>query len=147
MNRMNWIGFGGLVLMAGSLMWTTTGCESSDSGSDTVTIVVTNAVGETATVELVAPQLVTPAEGQKYTTFLLFNNVEVEFTWTAVPGADSYMLYVNDLTYAVTGTSQKLSLPIGNHKWRVHAVANGKKGPLSSWVNFAVELVTIQVAP
>lgn len=148
MKAMKWLGFCGVVLLAGAVMWTTTGCDDDNgSGGGTVTVIVTNAAGEETSIELVAPQQVSPTEGEKFGTLLVFGNVDVEFSWTAVPNADSYMLYVNDVVYAVVGTSQTVALPIGNHRWRVHAVANGQKGPLSPWVNFEVELRMLQMAP
>ena len=94
-----------------------------------------------------APQQITPSEGETFTTLLLFNNVNVEFKWTVVPGADSYVLYIDDQTFTVNGTEQTVPLAIGSHKWRVNAVAGGASGPLSPWSNFALELVTLQVIP
>ncbi len=140
MKSLKWCGFWGMALLVAGMLGTT-GCDDDDNGGGgTVVVVVTNADGATTEIELVEPEQVTPTEDQKFGTLLLFTSVNVAFEWTAVPGAESYLLYVNDLTYSVAGTSQTVSLPIGNHKWRVRAVAGGVNGPVSPWSNFEVEL-------
>jgi len=148
MKIMKWLGFCGVVLLAGAVMWTTTGCDDDDdSGGGSITVIVTNAAGEETSIELVAPTPVTPTEGQELGNLIALASIDVAFEWTAVPGADSYMLYVDDLTYAVVGTSETIALPMGDHRWRVHAVAEGQKGPVSDWINFAVVQTMLQMAP
>ena len=160
MKALKWMSWPGMFLLAAGLMWTM-GCGGSDGdgGGTTTTVVVTNATGETTTVvvtntpaepeeqALVAPQIVSPTEGQVFGTLIALFPVDVEIQWTPVPGADSYVLYVDSATYEVTGSSHTVSLAIGNHKCRINAVRDGLKGPLSSWRNFEVELQPLVVNP
>lgn len=156
MKTMKWISWCSAVLLVGSLMWTT-GCggSSGDGGGGTTTIVVTNAAGETTTVvvtnepaaaALVAPQQVMPHAGQEFGSIIVIVPLDIDFQWTAVPGASSYVLQVNGQSYQVNGTTKTVSLAIGDHKWRVNAVSGeGAKGPVSGWVNFKVKFEPIEV--
>jgi len=143
MKTMKWIGWCGMVLLVGSLMWTT-GCGgSSGSGGGTTTIVVTNAVGETTTVvvtnepaaqALVAPQLASPVNNATPSSKTMPG--KVDFIWTAVPGATSYVLELDGTEHAVNGTSTSENVALGTHNWRVWAMANGVKGPESMKFSF-----------
>ena len=126
------------------------GGDDDDNDEGTV-VVVTNVVGGTTVVvtnvvaaqSLVAPQLVTPADGSAYSTILIIApGFNVHFEWTAVPGAVSYVLEVDGTQHAVDGTTQTLPIPeFGNHKWRVWAKdSNGASGPASGKFSFDINL-------
>lgn len=129
MKAIKWMGWCGLVLLAASLMWTT-GCGSDDDGGTTV--VVTNAPSGTTPQALVAPQLVTPADNQSYNSYGGVP-VDVDFEWTAVPGAVSYVLELNGTQNAVSGTTSTRSLLPSIYQWRVWGKdSDGASGPVSS---------------
>ncbi len=113
--------------------------DDDDNGGGTTTIVVTNVVDGTTTVvtnapapqALVAPQLVTPEDDRSYNAFG-GEEIEVDFEWTAVPGAASYVLEVNGTQQAVADTTHTLSLDADTYQWRVWGKdANGASGPPS----------------
>lgn len=121
---------------------TTTG--GTNPGNTTVivvtneTTVVTNAPAPQA---LVAPQLVTPADGMDNDVFYIPPAVglDIDFEWTAVPGAASYVLEINGEQRTITGTTATVVLSYGNYTWRVWAKdANGASGPASATFSFNV---------
>jgi len=140
MKTMKWIGWCGMALLVASLMWTT-GCGGSDGdGGTTVvtneTTVVTNAPAPVAMVE---PQLVTPANHQSYNSYGGVP-VDVNFEWTVVPGAASYVLEINSVQGAVATTTSTKSLTAGIYQWRVWGKdSDGASGPASS--KFKVTIV------
>jgi hypothetical protein len=155
MKAMKWMGWSGLVLLAASLMWTT-GCGGGDDNGGTTTIVVTNAAGDVTTVvvtnapaapALVAPQLVTPENNREYNVLLLLGTkYKVNFEWTAVPGAQSYVLELDGVQNAINGTTAELELGYGTYKWRVWAKdANGASGPASG--KFTVVIAALMAFP
>ena len=93
-------------------------------------------VAETAAEEdvvmvvLVAPQLVSPPDGENY--FTVPATMPVVFEWRAVPGAASYILEVNGNRRTVGGTSVTVNLGVGVYRWRVSARdSTGAAGPAS----------------
>lgn len=71
------------------------------------------------------PSLITPVDGS------ITTNLDLTFTWDAVPGASSYLIQVDndfdfsspeiDETHPVNNYTPTLPLPIGSHYWRVAA--------------------------
>jgi len=138
MKTMKWVGWCGAVLLVASLMWTT-GCGSD--GDDGTSVVVTNSVVTNAPVPqaMVAPQLVTPADNQSYNSYGGVP-VEVDFEWTAVPGAVSYVFELNGAQQAAATTTLTQPLAASVYQWRVWGKdANGASGPPSS--KFKVTIV------
>jgi beta-lactam-binding protein with PASTA domain len=92
-----------------------------------------------------APATVAPAEG---TVLPKARTVPVGFTWTAVSGADAYVLEVEERsgaawlanvrkpvrTTAATVDVERLAPTAGDLRWRVRALAGGAEGPPSPWV-------------
>ena len=153
-NGLKWVCI--VLLLTGCAMALSACGGGDDSDSDDTVVVVTNVVGGTTVVvtnvvaaqSLVAPQLVTPADGTGYSSFLILApGFNVNFEWTAVPGAVSYVLEVDGAQHAVAGTTQTLPIPeFGNHKWRVWAKdSNGASGPASG--KFSFDLILRLLTP
>lgn len=132
-----------------------TACSDGDDDDDAGgVVVVTNVVNGTTVVvtnapapqALVAPQLVSPADGTEYSAILILDpGYNVSFEWTAVPGAASYVLELDGKQNAVAGTTTTLPVKgFGNHKWRVWAKdANGASGPASGKDSFTINKVIL----
>lgn len=145
----------GLLALACAVSMTACGDGSDDDGNDAVgVVVVTNVVNGTTVVvtnaapqALVAPQLVSPADGTEYSAIFIFEpGFNVDFEWTAVPGAASYVLELDGTQNAVAGTTATLPVPnFGDHKWRVWAKdENGASGPASAKDAFTIKFVPLQ---
>lgn len=132
MRTMKWLTWLGIGLVAVCVGFSTVGC--GDDDEDGTTVVVTNqttVVTNAAPQALVAPQLVTP-EDDKSDNAYGGEAIGVDFEWTAVPGAASYVLEVNGTQHAVADTTQTLSLNDGTYQWRVWGKdSNGASGPPS----------------
>jgi hypothetical protein len=156
MKALKWTGWIGLILLVAGLMWTT-GCGGSDDDSGgTTTAVVTNSTGGTTTVVvtntpaapaapegMVAPQLVSPANNQSYNLYG-GDRYTVDFMWTAVSEAKSYILGFAGLEYSVSGTTHSLHLLPGVYQWKVWGTdaeinTSGNPGPVSA--TFTVTVV------
>ena len=132
-----------------------TACSDGDDDDDDSggVVVVTNVVNGTTVVvtnaapqALVAPQQVSPADGTEYSAIVILDpGYNVNFEWTAVPGAASYVIELDGTQHAVDGTTVTLPVPnFGNHKWRVWAKdANGASGPASSKDSFSINVVLL----
>lgn len=98
---------------------------------------------------LLAPQLVSPGNGQIFTTIKGNASVTIALNWTAVPGATSYELgFSNGAFTTVSGTSRTVDRKVGKWAWKVRAIdSNGVEGPWSPWFSFEVKLITLQPAP
>lgn len=118
-----------------------TACSDGDDDDDSGgVVVVTNVVNGTTVVvtnaapqALVAPQLVTPADETVIATFYpVGTGHNVDFEWTAVAGAASYVLELNGVQSSVPGTTVTRQLVFGDYQWRVWAKdENGASGPAS----------------
>jgi hypothetical protein len=94
---------------------------------------------------LPAPALVSPAAG---TVVGAERKVVVGFMWRPVPGADAYLVEVEELgpdgwienarttarTSAAVIEVERLSPSAGPLRWRVSAVARGRRGPAAEWI-------------
>ena len=132
-----------------------TACSDGDDDDDDAAgvVVVTNVVNGTTVVvtnaapqALVAPQQVSPADGTEYSAIVILDpGYNVNFEWTAVPGAASYVIELDGTQHAVDGTTVTLPVPnFGNHKWRVWAKdANGASGPASSKDSFSINVILL----
>ena len=132
-----------------------TACSDGDDDDDDAAgvVVVTNVVNGTTVVvtnaapqALVAPQLVSPADGTEYSAIVILEpGFNVDFEWTAVPGAASYVLELDGTQHAVAGTTATLPVPdFGAHKWRVWAKdGNGASGPASAKDGFTIKFVLL----
>lgn len=112
----------------------TIGCSDDDDDDDAV------APPADTPVTLVAPQLVTPADDMVYTTLLAVGTLyPINYEWTAVPGAASYVLEVDGVQSAVAGTAVTKEYTYGDYEWRVWAKdANGASGPASAKSSFEI---------
>lgn len=143
MRTMKWLAWFGIGLVAMCVAFATVGC-GDDDNDDGTTVVVTNqttVVTNAAPQALVAPQLVTPADGMDNDVFYVGGvaGLDFQFEWTAVPGAASYVLEINGVQRSVTGTTTTVTLPYGDYNWRVWAKdANGASGPPSAMFSFNV---------
>ena len=145
----------GLLAVACAVSLTACGDDDNDddaAAAGTTVVVVTNAttvvtnVVEEETV-LVAPQLVTPADGTIYSVLLVVDTgYKVNFEWTAVPGAASYVIELNGVQTPVAGTQITLEKGYGEYKWRVWAKdADGASGPAIGKFSFTVKSKLIQI--
>lgn len=139
------------------------GCGGDDEEGETQTITVTNEVGEVVVVEvpvddddgtaatddpdvwfeedddipasdrpaLEAPSLISPDNGATFRAN--DGSASVTVSWTAVDGAEYYLLRLNrdgaETTEHVNGTSDTWNAPIGDWTWAVAAVS----GDLREW--------------
>ncbi len=80
-----------------------------------------DSTGTAIRAEQLAPQLVSPADGAEYTVYLFGGTAKVAFRWTALEGADSYSLRMENVAggYVFGGTSGSLDLPVGTYTWWV----------------------------
>ena len=132
-----------------------TACSDGDDDDDDSggVVVVTNVVNGTTVVvtnaapqALVAPQQVSPADGTEYSAIVILDpGFNVNFEWTAVPGAASYVIELDGTQHAVAGTTITLPVPnFGNHKWRVWAKDDdGASGPASSKDSFSINVMLL----
>ena len=131
-----------------------TACSDGDDDDDSGgVVVVTNVVNGTTVVvtnaapqALVAPQQVSPADGTEYSAIVILDpGFNVNFEWTAVPGAASYVIELDGTQHAVAGTTVTLPVPnFGNHKWRVWAKDDdGASGPASSKDSFSINVMLL----
>ena len=132
-----------------------TACSDGDDDDDDSggVVVVTNVVNGTTVVvtnaapqALVAPQQVSPADGTEYSAIVILDpGFNVNFEWTAVPGAASYVIELDGTQHAVAGTTVTLPVPnFGNHKWRVWAKDDdGASGPASSKDSFSINVMLL----
>ena len=131
-----------------------TACSDDDDDDDAGGVVVGAHVGNgTAVVVadagpqgLVGPQQVSPADGTEYSAIVILDpGFNVDFEWTAVPGAASYVIELDGTQHAVAGTTVTLPVPnFGDHKWRVWAKdANGASGPASSKDSFSINVILL----
>jgi hypothetical protein len=129
MRAMKWVCVGLLALGCAAA----TGCGGGDDDN--------NAPATDTTPTLVAPQQVTPADDRVFSTLLLVNTkYKVNFEWTAVPGAASYVLEVGGVQTAVSGTTATQEFGYGTYEWRVWAkTAAGTSGPASGKFSFTVK--------
>ena len=154
MIAIKWLKWPCVALAAGVYAVSLTACGDGDSDSDAesaadsdganTVVVVTNqttVVTNTAPQEgLVAPQLVTPADGKVYTTLLeAGTGYGVHFEWTVVPGATSYILELNGEPKTVTGTTVDTELVYGDYEWRVWARNASGAGPASGMLSFTIK--------
>ena len=150
MSAMKWLVRCLVVLLAMCCAVSLTACGSDDDDDDAGggVVVVTNVVGGTTVVvtnaapaALVAPQLITPADDTVYSTLLLVDTgYNVNFEWTAVPGAASYVIEVDGVQAAVAGTTTTQELDYGDYEWRVWAKdADGSSGPASGKFSFTIK--------
>lgn len=147
MNVMKWLCIG---LLAAGCAWTA-GCGGGDGEAGTAAPAEPDpeepAPG--GTVALVAPQLVSPPDGQIYFD-MGEDGIYVKLDWTSVPGAASYTLQVRDpslVWHTVTNTHSgiKWDFIIGKWRWQVWAVdAGGTAGPKSPSSGFEVRKMPIQ---
>lgn len=68
---------------------------------------------------LAAPKLIAPANNRGYPTSS--GLLSINFQWTAVPGAKTYVLELNDTKYVTDGTGMTRPCSTGNYTWRVWA--------------------------
>ena len=131
-----------------------TACSDGDDDDDSGgVVVVTNVVNGTTVVvtnaapqALVAPQLISPADGTEYSAIVILDpGYNVSFEWTAVPGAASYVLELDGNQNAVAGTTATLPVKgFGSHKWRVWAKdGDGASGPASAKDSFTINKVIL----
>lgn len=150
MSEMKWLKWCLVGLLAAGCAMTMTACGSDDDDDDAAgggVVVVTNVVGGTTVVvtnvapaALVAPQLVTPADDTVYGTLLLVGTgYPVNFEWTAVPGATSYILELDGAQTAVAGTTTSMELDYGDYEWRVWARDASGAGPASGKFSFKIK--------
>ena len=99
-----------------------------------------------------APQLVSPADGAEYTVYLFGGTAKVAFQWTALEGAESYSLRMDNIAggYVFGGTSGSLDLPVGTYTWWVDGryPVNGdsvEDGPSSQKFSFTVKQGFFQI--
>ena len=143
MKAIKWVGWCGVGLLVASCMWTT-GCGGGDGDGDT-TVVVTNTTtvvtNAPATAVLVAPQLINPEDNKSMSIILLpGNKYTVNFEWTGVPGAQSYVLEVNGNQNPISGTTAALQFGnLGTYTWRVWAKDANGAGPASSKFKFILK--------
>jgi len=144
MKTMKWIEGCGAVLLMTSLMWTT-GCGGSggDSGGGTTTVVTntvptpgSGTVTPSAASQLVAPQIVSPVNNQ---IFFVGSSEDINFQWTAVPGAEAYVFELDGTQHGGTVTWAKVNLGVGVHTCRVWGLVGGEPGPKSASVTFTLE--------
>ena len=120
------------------------GDDDDDGGGGTVVtnvvVVTNNPVAEPA-LATVAPELITPENGKVYSVLLLVGTgYKVNFEWTGVPNAVSYILELDGTQIAVDGTTATRELGFGDYKWRVWAKsADGSSGPASGKVEFTIK--------
>lgn len=142
MRTMKWLAWFGIGLVAVCVAFATVGC-GDDGDDDGTTVVVTNqttVVTNAAPQALVAPQLVTPADGTVYSTLLVVGTLyAVGFEWTPVPGATSYVLEIDGEQIPVAGTTASLQLDYGDYRWRVWARDANGAGPASGKFDFTVQ--------
>jgi hypothetical protein len=98
-----------------------------------------------AAAKAAAPSTVSPPEG---TIVPKEKTVPVGFTWTSVPGAEAYVLEVEEQSgdawlanvrkpvrsTAATVDVERLALTAGALRWRVRALVAGVEGTASAWV-------------
>lgn len=165
MNATNWLKWMSIGLLVSSLAAAMTACDDDD-GDDpgTTTVVVTNTVGGTIrtntvvvtnapaadegdggtedpppALRLIAPTLISPADGASFTTMTPAIAYNVTMKWSAVSGAATYVIEVDGTPYATDGTSRTMGFAIGTHTWRVWArTASNVDGWPSSTISFAV---------
>ncbi len=144
-NGLKWFCTGMLVVACAVFMAACSdGDDDDESGDGTTVVVVTNAPDDDA-VALVAPQLVSPADGTSYSTIIVIEpGYNVDFEWTAVPGAASYVLEVDGVQHAAAGTTLTLPMDLGDHEWRVWAKdADGASGPASGKDSFSINIMLL----
>lgn len=162
MSALKWLKGLCVGLLAVGVAFATIGCSDDDdddaSGGGTTVVVVTNVVdGATVVVTnvveappaLVAPQLVSPEDDWKVNTFLLAGTgYEVEFEWTAVPGAVAYVFELDGVETVLTGTTTTEELGYGEYDWRVWARnADGANGPKSAKFSFEIDVFMLPQLP
>ncbi len=160
------------VLLAVGLGWGVAGCGDDDeeeAGGTVVTnivngipVVVTNAPadgnnpagevpGDGANTGLAAPQLVAPANMALVDLFKQGGTTPVDFRWTPVAGAASYVFELNGTVVASAITpdaTHRRDLPMGEYEWRVWARnAAGAAGPASGKNRFGVMPANFLAAP
>ena len=162
---MKWFCLG--LLAAGSLLAAGCGGDDEETTVTTATTVETNTVGGVTTVTtntvvvtnappedpadpatedpevpvistLFAPQLVSPEDGAVLDTSQ--TRVKVRFEWTAVRGADAYVLELDGVQHASALTAMTLSVARDTHPhtWRVRPkkTSTGEIGPPSETFTF-----------
>ena len=100
----------------------------------TNTVVVTNAPaadegdggsGDTEdpmpALRLMAPALVSPADGASYSTLTPAIAYSVKMEWAAVSGAATYVIEVDGTKYVTDGLSKTMGFAVGTHTWSVYA--------------------------
>ena len=130
MNAMSWMKWFCIGLLAVGCTLTT-GCSGDDEETtlNTTTTVVTNTVGGVTTVitnavvvtnapaedpavpvisTLLAPHLISPENGAVIDTGLA--RLKIEFEWTAVRGADSYILELDGVPHPTQGAVTQMTL-------------------------------------
>lgn len=157
MKMIQWLKWMMIGLLAVGVAFATIGCDDDDdhdSGGGTTVVVVTNVVDGTTVVvtniveappELVAPQLISPEDGFEANVLLLAGTgPDVEFQWSAVPGAAAYVFELDGDQTVVTGTTRTEELGFGDYEWRVWARdASGANGPASGKFEFGIHPVVI----
>ena len=163
MKKWSWL----LAMLLGVGMMVCVGCEDDDDdeGGGTTTTIVTNIVNGTTVVvtntvaaddveeeeaeveeegdgpTLIAilppPVIIEPADGQTYSSFV---ELKVIFAWGDVTGAKHYVYEVDGVQHTTQGTSAAVNLNIGNHSWKVWAVAPSGQAGFSSSASFAINV-------
>lgn len=131
----------GMILLAAGCAVTMMACGGSDGDDDG------DGSGDEATA-LAAPQPLTPENGTVFKTLLPGGaKYSVDFEWTAVPGATSYLLEISGAgslpkatAISVPGTHATWSVGYGDYQWRVWAKqGNGDPGIASGFYLFSVQ--------
>lgn len=154
MSAFKWLKWMTIGLLAVGVAFATIGCDDDDDDDDassggTTVVVVTNVVDGTTVVvtnvveappALVAPQLISPEDGWSDNVLLIAGTgYELEFQWSAVPGAAAYVFELNGDQTVVSGTTRTEELDFGDYEWRVWARdANGANGPASGKFDFGI---------
>jgi len=97
----------------------------------------------TQQISLVAPQQVSPQNGQVINTFT--EDIRVDFQWTPVNGASGYVFEMDGIQRSLAGngsTSKQNDLSVGTYSWRVWAVAGSEAGPPSATYTVTVSPFT-----
>ena len=128
------------------------GDDDDDGGGGTVVtnvVVVTNTPVVEPELVSVAPALITPEDGKVYSVLLLVGTgYKVNFEWTGVPNAVSYILELDGTQFVVDGTTASRELGFGEYEWRVWAKSSdGSSGPASAKSDFTIKSKIIVPSP